>query len=596
MKKIELKVNHLERNSNKKYIYQYLETLGIKYEDVDSFISQPRNEDEEPPMHLDNISAAADAIDYAARKKMKFFIQVDSDTDGYTSSAILINYLKRRYGDIDIIWRLHAGKEHGVIVDTVPEDTGIVIIPDAGTNQFVEHKALHDKGMIVVVLDHHELEEPNIEDSPAIIVNNQISKFCINKSLSGAGVVYKLIKYMDSEFFTDKIYQNYGDLAAIGIISDAMNMTTLDNNYIAYWGLKHIHSQFIEQVAIKQSRGIKNPQSLTKIDVAFYIAPVINGVIRSGAPEDKQMVFRALIEENNTEDFVREWRGTTYHETLYECAARLAMNAKARQDAAKKKSFEWLCEKIRDKGWDKDNIIIVPLDAKESLKVSPNITGLISMELVKEFNKPALVLRQTELDGKMVYGGSGRNGNFHNLPDLKQALQNSNEVYYTAGHANAFGVFIEEDHINQIREYFLSHYKSEEFNDKVYAVDYWFHTGEKIDSDMLLELASYDDLWGNSIPQPKLAFSLNLKQTDLFIMGKDSSSLKIRNEGIDFVSFCNLDLINNLKQEFEKNPIIHIDLVGRPQLNVWMGKYSIQVIIDDIAVNDYQTRPINDLI
>ena len=100
-----------------------------------------------------------------------------------------------------------------------------------------------------------------------------------------------------------------------------------------------------------------------------------------------------------------------------------------------------MCGKIVEEGHDKDNLIIATLNTLESKKVNPNFTGLIAMELVKEFNRPALVLRETEYEGHHVFGGSGRNGSFYGLPDLKSFLHDAG-VYYAEGHANAFGAFI----------------------------------------------------------------------------------------------------------------------------------------------------------
>ena len=429
MKEIKLKVNHLVPHSTTSYIRQYLNTLGITK--IESFINQPEEEDEENPFYLDNMQLAIETAHQNLSAGEKVFVMVDSDTDGYTSSAILINYIHRRFPNNEIVWKLHKGKEHGIELDMVPADCKLIFIPDAGSNQIDEHKKLSEEGKTVIVLDHHEIDDAaEFYSSPAIIVNNQTSKKYKNKSLSGAGVVYKFIKGMDKLFYkTEPIYHDYGDLAAIGIIADAMNMTTLDNNYIAFWGLSHIHNKFIKALALKQSRGIKNPNILTKIDVAFYIAPVINGVIRSGSAEDKEMTFNALITNDDDNTYPHVWRGVTTYETLWERAARNAINAKSRQDSAKKKSFEWLCEKIRAEGLDKHNIVIVPLNEKESIKVNANITGLIAMELVKEFNKPCLVLRQTTMNDLNGYGGSGRNGNFYKLPDLKSQLLKYNAYF-----------------------------------------------------------------------------------------------------------------------------------------------------------------------
>ena len=580
MKQIKLKVNHLQRNITQSYIEQYLGFLGIARENVPSFINVPQESDQDKPLLLDNIEVA---VQVASQKFLEpnahLFVQVDSDTDGFTSASIVIGYLKERYPDLQISYALHHGKEHGVELDKVPETATVVLIPDAGSNQYDEQEELIRQGRTVIILDHHEVT--NFRETGAILVNNQTSPNFTNKSLSGAGVAYMFIKLMDETTFAGRapIHRNYMDLAAIGIIADAMNMTALGNNYIAYWGLQNIQNKFMYTLARKQERGIKNPNKLTKIDVAFYMAPVINGVIRSGSMEDKETVFKALITKDDPTDYTRVWRGTTYHENLWEMAVRVALNAKGRQDAAKKKSFEWLCEKIRKNGWDQDNVIIATMDEKESTKVSPNITGLIAMELVKEFNKPALVLRATEFNGMSVYGGSGRNGNFYGLSDLKSFMSNAG-AYYAEGHANAFGCFLVPDQVQQIRNYANSHLDAATFNDTVYEVDYWFHTGESLDKEMLFELASYEDLWGNSIPQPKIAADVNYKMEDILIMGKNNDSLKIKIDGVDFVAFKCADLI----QQIKARPEGHATIVGRPQLNVWLGKASVQMVIDDIEI------------
>lgn len=589
MKRIEMKVNHVKHNTEN-YIADYLATLGIKPEDVDSFIKKPRETDQDNPWGLTNMNEAVRVAYHTLKEGAHVFVQVDSDTDGYTSSAVLINYLKRRFPEVTITYALHPGKEHGIVPVAIPEDATLLFIPDAGSNNYAEQKWAVENGKTLIILDHHEVN--NYEDTGAILVNNQFSRNFSNKNLSGVGIVYMFIKAMDEEYFKeDQIHRDYLDLTAIGIIADAMNMTSLGNNYIAYHGLNNIKSKFIQELAVKQSRGIKNPEHLTKTDVAFYIAPVINGVIRSGAPEDKMMVFRALTEENSTEIFEHEWRGKVTPESIYAYAVRLASNAKSRQDSAKKKSFEWLCGEIRANGHDKDNLIIATLDKKQSTKVSPNVTGLIAMELVKEFNKPCLVLRETEMDGKKVYGGSGRNGNFYGLPSLLDFLHQSNLVAYAEGHANAHGAFIEPEKIQPLRDFANSVLNPQIFDDKVFEVDYWFHTGEEINREMLFAFAACGDIWGNGLPRPVFAFDFNFNRTEVQLMGANGDSVKIKHDGVDFVIFKNPEVAKKL-QEVSCG---HIQIVGAPSLNEWMGRQSIQIMIDDIEIEDITAAPIRTL-
>lgn len=583
MKKIKLKVNHINLNPIHSYIIDYLTTLGVSAADADSFINIPKSTDEESYTNLDNIAAAAQAVYNGAIQDKEFFVQVDADADGYTSSAIFINYMKRRFPSIKLTYRLHDGKQHGIILDTVPQTADIIVIPDAGSNQCTEQRELTAMGKTVVILDHHEINMELFQDGGAIIVNNQWSKNFRNKSLSGAGVTYKFIQCMDDMFFNDNIASDYADLAAIGIIGDAMNMLQLDNNFIAYKGLNHINSKLIKQIALAQSRGIKDPNHLTKIDVAFYIVPIINGVIRSGDDEDKSLFFRALIDNDCKEDFHTVWRGKDRHETLYEIATRLATNAKSRQDSGKKKSFEWLCNKVKDEHLDKDNIIIIPLDEKESTKVNPNITGLIAMELVKYFNKPVLVLRQsTDENGEVVFGGSGRNGNFYNFPNMLTFLHESNCVDYAEGHQGAFGAFLKPEQISELRNYANEKLDQSSF-EKVYEVDYWFHTNEPVDYNMLYEFANYDYLYGNSIPQPKFAIDADFEATDVMLMGANKNSVKINIDGVSCVSFSNDDLAAQIAAMPHGG---HATIIGRPQINEWLGRKTVQLMIDDIEITD----------
>lgn len=587
MNKIELKTNHLVKTSsvsnfqgkNIDYIEQYLIGLGINKRDIISFIDRPRESDLDIPSKLLNIDAAVRTAWSQLTHGAKVFVVVDSDTDGYTSSSILINYIKRRFPSVDLIYRLHPGKEHGIVLDDIPEDRTLIFVPDAGSNNYFEQKELIAQGKTVIILDHHEVD--NYEDTGAILVNNQFSPDFSNKYLSGAGVVFMFIKRMDELYYpSNEIFQDYYDLAAIGIIADAMNMTSLGNNYIAYHGLRHINNQLIKEIAIKQAHGIKNPNCLTKIDVAFYIAPIINGVIRGGDQEDKDAVIKAMCTENSTEDIVTVWRGVERHESIYQYAARLAANAKGRQDAQKKKAFEWLCGKIRQEGHDKDNLILVTLDSAESKKVNPNFTGLIAMELVKEFNRPALVLRETDYEGHHVFGGSGRNGNFYGLPDLKAFLHEVG-ILYGEGHPNAFGAFLLPEEVEKVRNAANIKLNPLAF-ETVYEVDYIFKDKYDIDYEMLYQMASYNDLWGNSLPQPKFAFTIDYGKTDILVMGKDHSSLKIRCGNIDFVAFKNAALV----EEITRIPNGTATIVGRPQINEYNGNVNVQIMIDDISIEE----------
>jgi single-stranded-DNA-specific exonuclease len=93
----------------------------------------------------------------------------------------------------NITYRLHEGKQHGIILDTVPDDVKLVIAPDSSSNDYEVHEELAKRGIDVLVIDHHEAERVS---EYACVINNHLCDYP-TKSLSGVGMVYKFCSYID---------------------------------------------------------------------------------------------------------------------------------------------------------------------------------------------------------------------------------------------------------------------------------------------------------------------------------------------------------------------------------------------------------------
>ena len=75
-------------------------------------------------------------------------------------------------------------------------------------------------------------------------------------------------------------------------------------------------------------------------------------------------------------------------------------------------------------------------------------------------------------------------------------------------------------------------------------------------------------------------------------MGANGDSVKIKHDGVDFVIFKNPEIARKL-QEVSNG---HIQIVGSPSLNEWMGRQSIQIMIDDINVEDITSAPTRSIV
>jgi single-stranded-DNA-specific exonuclease RecJ len=356
-----------------------LRNRGI--EDIQSFL----HVSEKDIVHwskLKNIVKAADCLLEHIEKGSKIYIQVDADPDGYTASATLINYLTKIFPDINIYWRLHEGKEHGVIVSEVPNDVNLVIIPDAGSNQFEEHKQLKERNIDVIVLDHHECSE---ESEDAIVVNSQLSPDYPNKQFSGVGITYKFCKALDDKLGV-KQADEYLDLVAIGNVADSQDMRSLETRYFVLKGLKNLKNKFIKALFDKQSYSTKDIVNITT--TGFYINPLINACIRVGNMEEKKQMFRAFLGSNEKIHYKKK----SVEESIEVNTARVLGNLKAKQDRIRNKAIEEIDLKIESKNLLNNKLLIV--DITDILH--KNLTGVVANKCAEKYKRPAMLLRFSE--------------------------------------------------------------------------------------------------------------------------------------------------------------------------------------------------------
>lgn len=515
---------------------------------------------------LKNIEKAVECLIKHIEKKHKIFVQVDADKDGYDSGAVLINYLNKAFDKPNIVWRLHEGKEHGVIVDTVPEDTNLVIIPDAGSNQYEEHKQLRDKGMDIIVLDHHEAEK---ESEDAIVVNNQLSPDYSNKTLTGVGIVYKFCQALDEKLNVNYA-DDYMDLVAMGNIADSADLRNLETRYYVLKGLKKINNPFLEALIKQQAFSLKGKLTIT--GVSFYIAPLVNATIRLGTQEEKEMMFKALL---GSDEEVYYQRGKKY-EPISKHAARKAYNLKNKQNRLRDKGLAEIQERIESKGSDKNKIIIVNV----SNILDKTLTGLVANKVAETYKRPALLFRVKESNGEHV-GGSARGYEKGAVKDLKQFLNDTNQFVFCEGHANAHGFEIHKDKLIETNAMINELLKDHEIDD-YYDVDFIL-TEKQLSSNFITDIYKYRDVWGNTVKEPLIAFkNLTVNRDDISFMGKKENTLKFKAKGIDFIQF----FVN--KEELEEKlqgEAFDIDVVGKCTVNEYEGKKTPQIQISDFKIN-----------
>ena len=557
-----------ERDKNLTALEQVLTNRGIK--DIKHYLNTT-DADLQDPLLLDNLREGAQMLIRHIFAGDPIYVQTDSDCDGYTSAALLINYLNALFPSFaqnKIKYALHPGKQHGIDVSAIPDGTKLVIAPDSSSNEYEIHKELREKGIDVLILDHHEAERVS---ENACVINNQLCDYP-TKSLSGVGVVYKFCSYLDWVLEKDCVNQ-FSDLAALGILADVMPLTDFETVHIIRKGLDNLTTPFIKGMAIKNEYSI-GPE-VTPVGVAWYIAPYLNAVTRSGTPEEKLLLFESLLEFKALEEIPSTKRGCKgQYETRVEQALRTCGNIKKHQDDDKKEYTISLDTFIQDEGLLRNQVLFIQ---QENLAKS-GLSGLIANELMGKHAKPVALLIKTQHEDEIWWEGSCRAPKGF---DFKDFCQESGLVEYAEGHQAAFGLGIKDDNVPAFIELCNTQLAGYDFSPK-HLVDLVYEgTALEDCSKDFYELMNYGHLWGQGVEEPTILIkNFPITKDDITLM--KGTTLKLCKDKIPMIKFkSNEEEYDTL---YSKNGIVLVDIVATCKKNEFRGMVTPQLFVKDYEI------------
>ena len=560
-------------------VEQVLVNRGIPYDQINHYLNTTDNDILDPRLipHLDE--GAKMLIKHISQND-KVLIQIDSDCDGYTSAALLMNYLYCLFPSFvnnNISYRVHMGKQHGIIPDTIPEDVKLVIAPDSSSNDYEAHEYLNLSGVDVLVIDHHEADHIS---EYACIINNQLCDYP-TKSLSGVAMVWKFCCYIDMLLKTDHA-QKFLDLVALGLVADMMDVRDFETRRLIDKGLQQIRNPYFRGAIDKDQFHFTN--EITPIGVAFYIAPLINATTRVGTQEEKLMLFESMLDFRGYELVPSTKRGCKGQaETRVEQACRNCTNIKSRQTKIRDNSLEKIEQIIVNQKLLSNKILIVQLD---DLITDRNLTGLIANQLMSEYQRPVLILNKIENeDGTITWEGSGRGYDKSRLKDFRGFLENNKYVMYAEGHANAFGIGIKDEDINAFIASTNSALDGFDFT-PIYNVDFIYKSDE-LTPDEVIDIAGMKSLWGQGVEEAEIAVEgIKVHKDNIRILSPDKNpTLKIMlPNGINFMKFRSSE--EEYNKLYSELGYVTINIVGECERNIWNNKISPQVMIKDYEIVD----------
>jgi single-stranded-DNA-specific exonuclease len=505
---------------------------------IDSFLN-PSSEDLHSPFLLENIEDACNIIIKAIYQRKKICVSVDPDSDGLFSTSIMVRFL-RQFTD-NVYYTYHQrSMGHGIEnqIQYIQEDTDLLIILDSSTNSVDACKEISEKGIEIVILDHHAVE---VDNPYALIVNPQKDKYP-NKEISGAGVTFKAIQVMDETLQSDTVF-NFIDLCGMGMYADMMSVSVPENRFIIIEAMKNIHNTGLK--CILKSKSI-DEESVNSQTIGFIISPLINGVARL---ERIELALDLLMSDDEMECML---------------IVKEMMDLNEKRKEKEKELVDQYLPQVNTE----DKVIVVT-----DTNASKGFNGLVATKLSQEFQRPTIVLR----DHKGSLSGSFRTyGDFK----MKTFLRNSKLVNSAEGHEQAGGIIMYKRQLDFLKEYMNDTLKNVVFESNIeYDLEI---DSDDISFDLIKEVDKFNLLTGQGFPAIKFKVK-NILVDERVIMGKQKNVLKIKCDGLNLMKF-------KVKEDYAENveDMDTLEVIGQLNINEWYNWGKRQTITEkQVFIDDY---------
>ena len=534
---------------------------NIDDKNLDYFLNPTLKNNLPDPSTLKNMDSSIKILLEKIFRNNTLGILGDYDVDGATSTAILFKYFEFIGVNAEIYIPDRIKDGYGISKNSIDhffrKKVNLLVSLDCGTNDAEFIAYAREKGIEIIVIDHHEVKNLG---SPLSIINPKLKGDTSNlNNLCTAGLVFLFVIGLNRElrkknFFKNKEEINLKellDIVAVGTICDLVPLHN-ENRLLVKKGLEKINLKPNRGLSVLKSK-LELENKIKSTDIAYYIGPCINAAGRIGDPF---LGFNLLV-KNNKKDL--------------EVIAEKLINSNNERKTLENISYNQAKMLLK-------NLTNMKFIFLYSKTWHPGIIGIIASRLVQEYKVPAFVMN---IDENKVTG-SVRSIKNIDISKILAKLVDEGFLEAGGGHAMAGGFKLKEEKLSSLQNYLKENsyvfFKSE---NSTINIDL-----EAKISDLNLEMInSMEQLepFGMGYPEPKILIK---KVSSVYskIIGKNKTHLSCTLE--DIYGYR----INAMIFNFE-NSILRVieekrefDVIGKVSLNVWENKKIPQFFIEDLRI------------
>ena len=534
---------------------------NIDDKNLDYFLNPTLKNNLPDPSTLKNMDSSIKILLEKIFKNNTLGILGDYDVDGATSTAILFKYFEFIGVNAEIYIPDRIKDGYGISKNSIDhffrKKVNLLVSLDCGTNDAEFIAYAREKGIEIIVIDHHEVKSLG---SPLSIINPKLKGDTSNlNNLCTAGLVFLFVIGLNRElrkknFFKNKEEINLKellDIVAVGTICDLVPLHN-ENRLLVKKGLEKINLKPNRGLSVLKSK-LELENKIKSTDIAYYIGPCINAAGRIGDPF---LGFNLLV-KNNKKDL--------------EVIAEKLINSNNERKTLENISYNQAKMLLK-------NLTNMKFIFLYSKTWHPGIIGIIASRLVQEYKVPVFVMN---IDENKVTG-SVRSIKNIDISKILSKLVDEGFLDSGGGHAMAGGFKLKEEKLSSLQNYLKENsYVFFKSANSTINIDL-----EAKISDLNLEMInSMEQLepFGMGYPEPKILIK---KVSSVYskIIGKNKTHLSCTLE--DIYGYR----INAMIFNFE-NSILRVieekrefDVIGKVSLNVWENKKIPQFFIEDLRI------------
>ena len=542
-------------------VARLLVNRGIKTVENAKTYLYPTYADLHAPFDMADMEKAIERIRVAIKHGEQICIYGDYDADGTTATALLVNAFQ--HIDFPVRYYIPHRFEEGYGLNThaIEEinDKGckLLITVDCGITSINEVKYANERGIDVILTDHHQPPESAPPPAYAIISPKVPGNEYPYTDLAGVGLAFKLAQGLieDETYLTSLL-----DLVVLGTVVDLAPLTG-ENRTLSKLGLDEINKQ--NRIGVRKLCNVAgfNNKALDGRALSWGLGPRINA---AGRMDTAKKVVELLTTDSP------------------ETAETLAHNLNASNQERKnlENNIQEKANEILRMDEDFDEYKGLVVASSRWGAQAKGVVGIVASRLLEQYYRPIFVL---VIDGDEATG-SGRCIDGMNLADSLNSC--SHLLIKHGGHKAAAGVTLKTENLPKFKkafnEFACQHLSENDLIPKL-ALD--FETNLQSLTLQTLEQFSILEPYGLENPSPRfISKSLSIEGTPL-LMGQDQLHLSMRvSDGS-----AKLRTIGWRKSEHYttlKRPDISIDMAFSPEINEYNDTRSIQLILEEFRVRE----------